>query len=136
MTTNTSCQRRHSPGFMSICAALIVLICGCSTSPNPDARSGQVAGHVLVAPTCPVQLVSPGCSPRPVSGASIVVREGTAIRGSAHTDSAGAFHFELPYGRYVVTVTDRGQYASTTTGQVTISGVPAGMTLTLDSGIR
>lgn len=121
---------------LTLCGALTLLMCGCADNGNPEGHSGLVTGLVLTAPTCPVQRVDRECPPRPVPGASVVALDGTAVRGSTLTDSTGAFHLTLPYGRYVIRASNVGGYASTATERVSISGVPVRITLILDSGIR
>ena len=120
----------------TLCAAVILLMCGCAGNQDATGHVGVVSGHVLTAPVCPVQRVGQECPPRPVSGSTVVAVEGTTTRGSTRTDSAGAFHLTLPDGRYVITATNVGGYPSTSAETVSISDAPVRITLILDSGIR
>lgn len=121
-------------GVTLLAAAL--LLCGCAGDRDATRPSGLVIGYVLAAPACPVERVGHPCPPRPVSGAAVVALHGAAVYGSTVTDGGGAFHLTLPDGRYMIRATNVGGYASTATLQVTISGTPVHITLTLDSGIR
>jgi len=118
---------------LAVSAAFSMLLCGCAGSGDAP---GLVTGQVLAAPSCPVERVGQECPPRPVSGASVVAVDGTSVRGSTLTDSAGAFQLTLPYGHYEIRATNVGGYTSTDSAQVSISRVPVRITLLLDSGIR
>lgn len=121
---------------VTLSAAVIALMCGCVGNPDATGHSGVVTGYVLAAPTCPVQRVGQECPPRPVSGAAVVAVDGTVIRASTRTDSAGSFQLTLPDGRYVITATNVGGYPSTAAKNVNVSGANVRITLILDSGIR
>jgi hypothetical protein len=121
---------------VTLSAAFIALMCGCVDNRDGSGYSGVVTGYVLTAPTCPVQRVGQECPPRPVSGSAVVAVDGTAIRGSTRTDSAGFFHLTLPHGRYVIKATNVGGYPSIAAENVNVSGAPVHITLILDSGIR
>lgn len=113
-----------------------LLLSACTESGPVTGHSGLVTGYVLTAPVCPVERVGHECPPRPVSGAAVVALDGDAVRGSASTDTAGAFSLTLPDGRCVIEATNVGGYASTATKDVVISDNPVHITLIVDSGIR
>jgi hypothetical protein len=121
---------------LTLLALAGLLLCGCTGSGQVAGHSGLVTGYVLTGPVCPVERVGHECPPRPVSGAAVVALDGDAIRGSASTDTAGAFSLTLPDGRYVIKATNVGGYASTATEDVVISDNPVHITLIVDSGIR
>lgn len=71
-------------------------------SPVGDGRTG-IAGLALAGPVCPVERVPPGpaCAPRPVAGATIVVRAGGGNEvARATTLEDGSFFVEVPPGTY------------------------------------
>jgi hypothetical protein len=121
---------------LALLAVAGLLLCGCTESGQVTGHSGLVTGYVLTGPVCPVERVGHECPPRPVSGAAVVALDGDVVRGSASTDTAGAFSLTLPDGRYVIEATNVGGYASTATDDVVISDNPAHITLIVDSGIR
>lgn len=121
---------------VTLLAAAVVMLCGCTTSSGRVEHSGLVTGYVLTAPVCPVERVDQECPPRPVSGAVVTALDGDAVRGSTTTDSTGAFRIALPDGRYLIRATNVGGYASTATQEVAVSDTPSHITLIVDSGIR
>ena len=121
---------------VTACASAIVLMGGCAGNQGATGHFGVVTGYVLTAPTCPVQRVGQECPPRPVSGSTVVAADGATTRASTRSDGAGAFHFTLPDGRYVITATNVGGYPSTASENVSVSDAPVHITLILDSGIR
>ncbi|MBT2522484.1 carboxypeptidase regulatory-like domain-containing protein [Arthrobacter sp. ISL-28] len=122
---------------LALLTAATLLLCGCTyESGQVTGHSGQVTGYVLTAPVCPVEQVGKECPPRPVSKAAVVALEGDSVRGSTHTDTAGAFSLTLPDGRYVIKATNVGAYASTASEAVVVSNNPVHITLIVDSGIR
>jgi hypothetical protein len=121
---------------LTLLAVAGLLLSGCTESGQVTGHSGLVTGYVLTGPVCPVERVGHECPPRPVSGAGVVALDGDAVRGSASTDTAGAFSLTLPVGRYVIKATNVGGYASTATEDVVISDNPVRITLIVDSGIR
>ena len=126
---------RFDPILLAVAVA-VLLLCGCTESGRVAGHSGLVTGYVLTGPVCPVERVGHECPPRPVSGAAVVALDGDAVRGTAFTDTAGAFSLALPDGRYVIEATNVGGYASTASKPVIISENPVQITLIVDSGIR
>lgn len=83
------------------------------SSPAPSAiasnagGSGEtgIRGTALAGPVCPVETVppDPDCAPRPVVGATVLVRNAEgALVAQGVTDSEGVFFVELPAGDYTV----------------------------------
>ncbi len=67
-------------------------------------RSG-IGGTATAGPVCPVQKnpPDPGCAPRPVAGAIVLIRDASGVQVAGVTTGAdGSFFVELPAGRYVV----------------------------------
>jgi hypothetical protein len=71
---------------------------------GPGVGPTGISGTVTAGPTCPVQQPGdPNCKPRPVAGASIIVRDATgSVVASAQSDAAGLFTVGLPPGSYTV----------------------------------
>jgi hypothetical protein len=71
---------------------------------GPGVGPTGISGTVTAGPTCPVeQPGDPNCKPRPVPGASIVVRDATgSIVATVQSDAAGQFSVGLPPGSYTV----------------------------------
>lgn len=73
-------------------------------SPLGDGRTG-IGGTALAGPVCPVERVppDPACAPRPVAGATIVIRDGSGSEIARTVTAAdGWFFVELPAGDYLV----------------------------------
>lgn len=121
---------------VTLLAAAVVMLCGCTTSSGRVEHSGLVTGYVLTAPVCPVERVDQECPPRPVSGAVVAALDGDAVLASTITDSTGAFRLTLPHSRYLIKATNVGGYASTAIQEVAVSDTPSHITLIVDSGIR
>jgi hypothetical protein len=124
--------------------ALAVVACTGPQAPTPpgsgDASTG-IGGTVTAGPVCPVERnpPDPGCAPRPVAGATIVIRDGSGAQVAAAISGAdGAFFVSLSPGDYVVDPrpvqgllgTAAQQPASVTAGAVTV------VQLDYDTGIR
>lgn len=71
---------------------------------SPGVGPTGISGTVTAGPTCPVQQPGdPNCQPRPVAGASIVVRDATgSVVATVQSDAAGQFTVGLPPGSYTV----------------------------------
>lgn len=69
-------------------------------APNTGIRGTATAG-----PVCPVERIppDPSCAPRPVVGATILIRDGSGAQVAvAISSAAGAYFVALPPGQYVV----------------------------------
>ncbi len=93
-------------------AVLLIAIAGCagssgvSGSPAPSAHvQSGITGIVTSGPVCPVERVppDPSCAPRPVGGATLIVRDGTGHEVARATSEAdGRFLIPVAPGTYVV----------------------------------
>jgi len=71
--------------------------------PTPGAGLAQVTISLVAGPVCPVEQnpPNPSCTPRPVDGAQIIVRDPSGAQvASATVDQSGEVTFELPTGAY------------------------------------
>ena len=85
--------------------ALAALFAACAPGPSPIASPvGGISGIALAGPTCPVERPGdPACAPRPVAGATILIRNATAADiATIVTDAAGRFRVSLPPGHYTL----------------------------------
>ena len=121
-----------------IAVAVLVAACGPSASPVP-APVGGISGVAHAGPTCPVERPGdPACAPRPVAGATILIRDATgADVATIVTDAAGRFQVALPPGVYTVV----GQPVEGLMGNPGPLDVDAGqrevtVELSYDTGIR
>jgi hypothetical protein len=109
-------------------------------SPLGAGRTG-VGGVALAGPVCPVETVppDPGCAPRPVAGAVIVIRDaGGSEVARAMTGADGSFFAELPAGDYVVEPQPvEGLMGTAVPLEVSVvDGLPSEVKLDYDTGIR
>lgn len=72
-------------------------------SPGGTGRTG-IFGTAAAGPTCPVeQPDDPACQPRPVAGATVLIRDATGAEvASAVSGADGTFFVELPAGSYTL----------------------------------
>jgi len=87
-----------------VLVAVAVLLHACAP-PSPVASPvGGISGIALAGPTCPVERPGdPACAPRPVAGATILIRDATgADVATVVTDAAGRFQVTLSPGDYTV----------------------------------
>ena len=123
-----------------VLVAVAVLLAACGPSPSPVASpTGGISGLALSGPTCPVERPGdPACAPRPVAGATILIRDAAgADVATIVTDAAGQFHVDLPPGVYTVA----GQPVESLMGNpapldVEISDGEVAVELSYDTGIR
>ena len=88
-----------------VLVAVAVLLAACGPGPSRvPSSAGAISGIALAGPTCPVERPGdPACAPRPVAGASILIKDETgADVATIVTDAAGRFQVDLPPGVYVV----------------------------------
>ena len=86
-------------------ATLAVLVVACGPGPSPIASPvGGIGGIALAGPTCPVERPGdPACAPRPVAGATILIRDASgADVATIVTDASGRFRVALAPGGYTV----------------------------------
>lgn len=112
-----------------------------SSVPGQTAAPTGIRGVATAGPVCPVERnpPDPSCGPRPVAGATIVIRDGSGAQvAAAVTGADGAFSVALPPGDYVVDPlpvqglmgTAAQQSVSVAAGSVTV------IQLDYDTGIR
>jgi hypothetical protein len=87
---------------------LPVTLLGCQTAPAPSSTvTGVLQITALAGPVCPVEQVppDPGCAPRPVVDATVLVQPGDGrdvVVATLVTDEDGTAQAELPAGEYIV----------------------------------
>jgi len=110
--------------------------------PSPvGVGTAGILGVAVAGPVCPVETVppDPGCAPRPVIGAVIIVRDaGGSEVSRAATGADGSFFIELPAGDYLVEPQPvEGLMGTASPLEVSvIDGVVAEFQLDYDTGIR
>ncbi len=109
-------------------------------SPIGAGRTG-IGGIAVAGPVCPVERVppDPACAPRPVAGATVVVRDGSGPEvARAVTAADGSFFVELPAGEYVVEPQPAEGLLGTAAAQevTVVDGAVAAVQLDYDTGIR
>ncbi len=121
-----------------------VVACAAPTTSSAPGQSGPttgIRGLATAGPVCPVERnpPDPSCAPRPVAGATIIIRDGSGAQvAAAVTGTDGAFSVALPQGDYVVDPmpvrglmgTAARQSVSVAAGSVTV------IQLDYDTGIR
>jgi hypothetical protein len=98
-----------------------------------------IAGRALAGPTCPVVRVGdPACNDRPVSGATILIRDaaGTVV-AQMTTDADGRFQVGLPPGPYRIEPQPvEGLMGTANTLDVTVGATYKVVDISYDTGIR
>jgi hypothetical protein len=130
---------------LSLVILLLALLGGCSAAgaPSPSAGTVSIRGVATAGPVCPVE--RPGdsaCAPRPVGGATIVVKAagGAEVR-RVTTASDGSFAVDLVAGDYVL-VPQPVEGLMGTAEQIAISvpaagaPLPSPVQIQYDTGIR
>jgi hypothetical protein len=110
----------------------------------PDTVAGRrtgVEGTATAGPVCPVETVppDPGCTPRPVAGAVLLVRDGSGKEVARATTAAdGTFFVALAPGGYVMEPQAVTGLLGTAGPQgVTVNdGVASNLDVAYDTGIR
>ena len=118
---------------------------GQSGDPLPFALSRGATGIwgvALAGPTCPVdrQPPLPGCAPRPVAGAVVVIQDAAGTQVASTTTRAdGTFEVEVGPGAYrILPQAVPGMLGTAQPTEVTVQAGKAtsGITLSYDTGIR
>lgn len=76
-----------------------------AVNPVGEQRPANVVVHMRAGPTCPAEPVppQPGCEPRPVANANLIVRDAQATElATATSDEQGQVVLRLPAGAYYV----------------------------------
>ena len=123
-------------------AVLALLMVACGTSGAAPAPPGTGLSITAAAgPTCPVERVppDPACAPRPVAGATILVKDaqGKTV-ATLVTDATGIASAALPGGNYVVEPQPAAGLMGTAESQkvTVVNGAMTPVLLAYDTGIR
>lgn len=123
--------------------ALLVVGCGPVASPTPSGETGTLEVAVVAGPVCPVETVppQPGCEPRPVVGARVLVQPGDGrdiVVAQGVTDADGLLRLELTPGEYIVVGAEvDGLFGLPEPMPATVAAArTATVTLSYDTGIR
>lgn len=127
-----------------LAAVLILAACQPATaSPSGTGATGTLEIEVVAGPVCPVERdpPDPGCEPRPVEGARILVQPGDGrevVVGEATTDTDGHATVDLAPGDYRVVGLDvEGLMGRPDPPTVTVgAGETVTVMLAYDTGIR
>jgi hypothetical protein len=146
----SGCTDRHH-WLYSVAADGTVALQGEDGPPVPaDASGGSsdggdlpggpgIAGQALAGPTCPVVTPGdPGCNDRPVSGATILIRDssGTVV-AQMTTDADGRFQVRVPPGAYRIEPQPvEGIMGGGDAINVTVGGTFMEVQISYDTGIR
>jgi hypothetical protein len=108
-----------------------------STATHQGSGVATVRGTVVAAPRCPVERPVPACGALRVVGAEVVATQGSSRVADARSGRGGAFSLALPAGTYLLTATlaEGLRTSARLVVHVPQQGL-AGVTITLDSGIR
>jgi hypothetical protein len=110
--------------------------------PSPlGAGQTGIAGLALAGPVCPVESVppDPNCAPRPVAGATVVIRDATGSEvAQTVTDDDGSFFAVVPAGDYTVEPRPvEGLMGTAAAVEVSVKdGIATQVQLDYDTGIR
>jgi hypothetical protein len=136
---------RPSRSILTLVTWLVVGVgsawCNGPAATAPAALDTGISGTATAGPVCPVERnpPDPSCAPRPVVGATIIIRDGSGAQVAVAISKAdGTYFAALPPGAYVVDPqpvqgllgTAAQQQATVATGSIT--DVP----LDYDTGIR
>jgi hypothetical protein len=129
--------------LVDVIALIAVALAGCVPASSPPALLGTVEAHLVAGPVCPVETLppDPGCAPRPVVGAVVVVSpsDGREIAVATGTsDVNGIVRLQVAAGSYIVTAGSvAGLMGMPPPTPVTVqSGTVSLVTLEYDTGIR
>ena len=124
-------------------AALAVMIAACGSigaAPSPPPGTG-VAISAAAGPVCPVETIppDPACAPRPVAGATILIKAGDGtIVARLETDANGTASVALFPGTYAIEPQPAAGLMGTAASQevAVIDGTMTPVLLAYDTGIR
>jgi hypothetical protein len=112
-----------------------------AVGPSVDASAVDVVGVAQAGPVCPVerQPPDPGCAPRPVAGAVLVVTDNGKEVARTTTAADGSFHLRLAAGDYRLVpqpVTGLMGTAEPVELKLREGAAAAPLVVTYDTGIR
>jgi hypothetical protein len=121
--------------------ALAIVGCTGPSATPTAARNTGIRGVATAGPVCPVEKnpPDPSCAPRPVVGATIVIRDGAGAQVAVAISGAdGTFFVALPPGNYVVDPRPVQGLLGTAgqQGASVAAGVVTAVKLDYDTGIR
>ena len=129
-------------------AVLLLAVLGCDAAPaasgSPEASATVhtgISGAATAGPVCPVERVppDPSCAPRPVAGATLIVRDGAGREvARAITAADGTFLAAVAPGTYRVEPQPvKGLLGTAPPKDVTVgAGAPTTIAVVYDTGIR
>jgi hypothetical protein len=126
-----------------VALVVVVALAGCGDASQlgggdaSQPASTATHGTVVAAPRCPVERPVPACGALRVVGAEVVATQGSSRVADARSGRGGAFSLALPAGTYLLTATlaEGLRTSARLVVHVPQQGL-AGVTITLDSGIR
>ena len=131
---------RRLAGLLLAVAVFAAAACDSGTAEKPTGSGDTgIGGVALAGPVCPVERPGdPACAPRPVAGATIVIRDAAGNEvASATTDRKGRFEALVPPGRYTVQgLPVEGLMANPAPIDVDVAIGIAAVDLPYDTGIR
>ena len=120
---------------------LLLVLAACQPTSSAGVASGDLELTAVAGPVCPVEHdpPDPGCEPRPVDGARILLSPGAGqdiVVAEAVTDGNGVARVTLPAGEYIATgLGVAGLFGSPPSVPVTVrAGVTTTLVLTWDTG--
>jgi hypothetical protein len=130
--------RRSLVPMLSLLLALLTA-CAPGSSTGSDDRLGTIRGEVVLAPTCPVEIIQSPCPGRALAGVPVhVVDADGQVRASGVSDEHGAFTIDVAPGAYLLTaVIEEDPARSVKPVRVEVrAGEVVRSDVTVDSGIR
>ena len=131
------------PTFRILVAWLLagVAIAGCSGPAATVPADTGIRGTATAGPVCPVERnpPDPACAPRPVAGATIVIRDGSGAQVAVAISAAdGGYFVAVPPGEYVVDPQPVQGLLGTAPRQpaTVVAGAVSDVPLDYDTGIR
>lgn len=132
----------RSPWLLIAASAVLITACGMfGVAPAPPPPGTGVAITAAAGPTCPVETIppDPACAPRPVAGATILIKAGDdTIVATLVTDANGTASVALMPGTYAVEPQPAAGLMGTAAPQdvTVVNGAMAPVLLAYDTGIR
>ena len=124
-----------------LAVALVIVGCAGPAATPTGAPDTGIRGIATAGPVCPVERnpPDPDCAPRPVVGATIVIRDGAGRQVAVAISGAdGGYFVSLPPGEYVVDPQPvQGLLGTPARQEATVTaGTKTDVALDYDTGIR